>query len=195
MMSRKSKSVKIPSMSSIKLELERLEVKKRLRSLIRTTITIMIVVAAVAILVTTVWFPFLQIYGVSMTPTLQDGEIVCCLKTSDFKQGDMIAFYYNNKILIKRVIGKAGDWINIDSDGNVYVNNEKIEESYLDEKAYGNGNVEFPYQVPESSFFVLGDHRRTSIDSRYTAVGCVMEENIVGKIILRVWPISKITIF
>lgn len=148
--------------------------------------------AAIAVLVATLWLPVLQIYGSSMTPALQDGEIVFTVKTSDFGPGDVIAFYYNNKILVKRVICDPGDWINIDEDGTVYVNDEKLDEPYLTEKALGECNIEMPYQVPDGRYFVMGDHRSTSVDSRSTSVGCVADEQIVGKIIFRIWPFDRI---
>ena len=141
-----------------------------------------------AVLVATLWLPVLQIYGSSMAPTLSDRDIVLTLKTSKFESGDVIAFYYNNKILVKRVIAQAGDWIDITPEGDVYVNGELLDEPYLDEKALGDCNIELPYQVPESRIFVMGDHRSVSVDSRNTAVGCVAEEQIVGKLIFRVWP-------
>ena len=133
--------------------------------------------------------PVLQIYGSSMTPTLEEGEIVVALKGSEFEHGDVMAFYYNNKILVKRIVGKPGEWINVDSRGIVYVNGEELDEPYLKERALGDCNIEFPYQVPEKRYFVMGDHRSTSMDSRNTAIGCIAEEQIVGKIIFRIWPL------
>ncbi len=190
-----SKQVQIPSMEQISAERERLRESGRFRRTLRSTVALLTVVAAVAILVATLWLPFLRIYGTSMTPTLQDGEIVCCVKGSDFSTGDVVAFYYNNKILVKRVIGRSGDWINMDPEGNVYVNEQKLDEPYLTEKALGSGDITFPYQVPESTLFVLGDHRVTSVDSRHSTVGCVSQEQIVGRILLRIWPLNKIEIF
>jgi len=157
---------------------------------LRSTIYTLITVAAVAILVATLWLPVLQIYGASMTPVLQDGDIIVSVKTSDFEPGDIISFYYNNKILVKRVIARSGEWVNIDQDGNVYINDTLLDEPYLDEKAFGDCNIELPYQVPDSKVFVMGDHRSSSVDSRNTAVGCVGQEQIVGKIIFRIWPIN-----
>ena len=126
-----------------------------------------------------------------MTPTLHDGEIVFSMKTSKFEEGDIIAFYYNNKILVKRVVAGSGDWVNIDTKGNVFVNGELLEEPYLEAKTRGEPDIEFPYQVPDGKLFVLGDHRETSADSRHTAVGCVTQEQIVGKIVFRVWPMGE----
>ena len=141
------------------------------------------------------WLPFLRLYGTSMTPTLQDGEIICCIKSSDFSSGDIVAFYYNNKLLVKRVIGQSGDWINIDEAGNVYVNDVLLEEPYLEEKALGETDLSYPYQIPDGRIFVMGDHRATSVDSRHSAVGCVAQEQIVGKILIRIWPLDRIAIF
>ena len=141
-------------------------------------------------LVATLWLPVLQIYGSSMTPTLQDGEIIFSLKTSSFEPGDIISFYYNNKILVKRVIARPGEWVDIDSDGYVYINDVRLDEPYLEDRAFGDCNIELPYQVPDGKVFVMGDHRSTSVDSRNTAVGCVAQEQVVGKILFRVWPFS-----
>ncbi len=152
----------------------------------------LITVAAIAVLVATLLLPVLRIYGNSMTPTLQDGEIIFSLKTSDFEQGDIVAFYYNNKILVKRVIAGPADWVDMDEDGTVYVNGELLDEPYLTERAYGECNIELPYQVPDGRIFVMGDHRSTSVDSRNTAVGCVSQEQIVGLIVFRVWPLTRI---
>ena len=181
-----------PSTQQLEAELSRVKYKRRYRTVLKSTIYTLITVAAVAVLVATLWLPVLQIYGNSMTPTLQDGAIVFSMKGSDFKQGDIIAFYYNNKILIKRVIAGPGEWVNIDEDGTVYVNDVELEEPYLIEKALGDCNIELPYQVPDGRVFVMGDHRSTSVDSRNTAVGCVAQEQIVGKIMFRVWPIKRL---
>lgn len=127
-----------------------------------------------------------------MTPTLMNDELVICSKRSNFKSGDIVAFYFNNKILLKRVIGVAGDVIDITEDGTVYVNGEAIDEPYLEEKALGECDIELPYQVPDNRIFVMGDHRSTSIDSRSTTVGCVADEYVVGRVIMRIWPAGKI---
>lgn len=189
------KNVEIPDLMSIEEELRRVKYKNRYRGALRSTVYTLVVVAAVAILVATLWLPFLRIYGTSMTPTLQDGEIICCVKTSDFTPGDIVAFYYNNKLLIKRVIGQSGDWINMDKQGNVYVNDVLLEEPYLTEKVLGEGDLTLPYQVPEGRIFVLGDHRATSVDSRHTVVGCVSQEQVVGKAFVRIWPLDRLHIF
>jgi signal peptidase I len=181
-----------PTAEQLSAELNRVKYRNKYRSTMRSTVYTLITVAAVSVLVAVLLLPVLQIYGTSMTPTLSDGNIVLSLKGSDFKSGDVIAFYYNNKILVKRVIATAGEWVDITEDGTVYVNNIAIEEPYISEKSLGECDLEFPYQVPESRLFVLGDHRNVSIDSRSTVVGCVAEEQIVGKIILKLWPLSEI---
>ena len=184
----KTEELTLPTPQQLEQELGRVKYRKRYRRVLRSTIYTLITVAAVAVLVATLLLPVLQIYGSSMAPTLSDRDIVLTLKTSKLESGDVVAFYYNNKILVKRVIAQAGDWIDITPEGDVYVNGELLDEPYLDEKALGDCNIELPYQVPESRIFVMGDHRSVSVDSRNTAVGCVAEEQIVGKLIFRVWP-------
>ena len=164
----------------------------RFRNMVTSTFLTMVVVAAVAVLVAVLFLPVLRIYGKSMRGTLDNGDIVVSVKSSNMKTGDVIAFYYNNNILVKRVIAGPGDWVDIDKDGNVFVNNERLNEPYLDDKAYGETNIELPYQVPDGRIFVMGDNRSVSIDSRNTSIGCVSEEQIVGKIVYRVWPLSQI---
>ena len=180
-----------PTAEQLEKELQRVCYKGRYRAVLRSTVYLLITVAAVAVLVATLWLPVLQIYGTSMAPTLQDGNIVFSLKTSTLEQGDLVAFYYNNKILVKRVIAGPGDWVDIKEDGTVYVNEIRLEEPYLVEKALGECDVTLPYQVPEGRLFVMGDHRATSVDSRSTVIGCVSQEQIVGRIVFRVWPIAE----
>lgn len=183
---------KRPTVAQLEAELKRINYKQRYRLVLKSTIYTLITVAAVAVLVATLWLPVLQIYGSSMTPTLQDGEIVFSMKTSQLEQGDIVAFYYNNKILVKRVIARPGDWVDISPEtGNVSVNGIVLDEPYVEEKSYGDADIELPYQVPEGKIFVMGDHRATSVDSRHAVVGCVAEEQIVGKIIFRVWPLDR----
>jgi len=181
-----------PTTEQIRTELERVRYRRSFANTLRSTIFILIVVSASAVLIAVLLLPVLRIYGHSMNDTLDEGDVVVSLKGSSFKTGDIIAFYYNNKLLVKRVIGQPGDWVDIDEAGNVYVNQVMLEEPYLDSKAYGETNIELPYQVPESRIFVLGDNRDVSIDSRNTSVGCVAEEQIAGKIVFRVWPLDKI---
>ena len=164
----------------------------RFRLTVRSTFLSLVVVAAVAVLVAVLFLPILRIYGKSMNGTLDSGDIVVSIKSTNMNTGDVIAFYYNNNILVKRVIANPGDWVDVDKEGNVYVNNAKLEEPYLDEKAYGETNIELPYQVPEGKIFVMGDNRSVSIDSRNTSIGCISEEQIVGKIVYRIWPFSQI---
>ncbi len=187
-----NESIEIPPISELEEELERVTYKKRFRRTLRSTIYMLITVAAVAVLVAVLLLPVLQIYGTSMTPTLTEGDIVVSVKgNADMKPGEVLAFYYNNKILVKRVIAGPGDWVDIDESGNVYVNSELLDEPYIAEKAYGETTIKLPYQVPEKRIFVMGDHRATSVDSRNNSVGCVAEEQIVGKIVFRVWPLTK----
>ena len=178
----------IPSLEDLKAELKRERYKYRFANVLKSTISTLVVVAAFAILVATLWMPVLQIYGSSMTPTLEEGQIVVSLKGSDFEQGDLVAFYIGNKLLVKRVIAGPADVVDITQDGTVSVNGQVLEEPYVLEKALGECDLEFPYQVPDSRYFLMGDHRSTSVDSRSTTVGCVALEQIVGKIAFCVWP-------
>jgi signal peptidase I len=181
----------IPDVSSLKKELQRTRHNKRYRTVLKSTVYVLIVVAAISVLVATLWMPVLRTNGYSMTPTLDDGDVVISVKSANFDRGDLIAFYVGNKLLIKRVIAAPGEWVVIDDDGYVYINDEKLYEDYVETPSLGNCNIEFPYQVPESCWFVLGDHRETSVDSRNTAVGCVYEEEIVGRVVFRVWPLGS----
>ena len=189
-MTERVKKADMPTLEQLQKEVDRVHYRRDFSRVMINTIYSLVVVAAIAVLVAVLLLPILRIYGDSMNDTLVEGDIVVSLKGSDFKTGDIIAFYYNNKILIKRVIGKAGDWVDIDQDGNVYVNGNLIDEPYLDDKAFGECNIELPYQVPESKVFVMGDNRSVSVDSRNTAVGCVAEEQIVGKVVYRLWPLK-----
>ncbi|MCD8022016.1 MAG: signal peptidase I [Lachnospiraceae bacterium] len=185
---------RIPSEEDIAAERERLQYQKRFRHTLRTTIYAMVVVAAVAVLLATMFLPVLQVSGTSMEPTLSDGDIILLVKNGKFETGDLVGFYYQNKLLLKRVIGGPGDIIDIDDDGNVTVNGELLDEPYVTDKSLGETDITYPYQVPESRYFVMGDNRATSIDSRSSAIGCIEADQIVGKVIIRVWPFYRISL-
>ena len=183
---------KLPEVEALKEELERLRKKQKTGYRLRLILGILVVVAAAAVLVTTLWVPVLQINGSSMEPTLNKGEFVLAVKSDDYKTGDLIAFYYNNKILVKRVIATEGQWVDMSEDGQVYVNSMKLDEPYLTETAYGDCDITLPYQVPEGRVFVMGDHRSVSLDSRNTAIGSIAEEQVVGKLFFRIWPLTEL---
>lgn len=193
-MEQEQRRVAVPSLEQVEEERNRRERRKEYRKALLHTSGILLVVAAIAVLVATKFLPVLQVSGDSMQPVLKDGEIVILHNTDKFETGDLIGFYYQSKILLKRVIGSAGDFIEIDQNGNVYVNNQKLEEPYAEDKALGECDIEFPYQVPEGKVFVMGDNRSVSIDSRSTVIGCVGEEQIVGKVIFRIWPFQRIKV-
>jgi signal peptidase I len=182
---------RIADIPALEEELKRENYRKRYGRTLRSTIYMLITVAAMAVLVATLWLPVLKIYGGSMTPTLANGEIVVSVKDGNFAQGDIIAFYYNNKILVKRVICGPGKWVNIDENGTVFVDGEPLYEPYLADKAFGQCDLDLQYQVPDARYFVMGDHRSTSVDSRATVIGCVAEEQIVGELVFRVWPLNE----
>jgi signal peptidase I len=181
-----------PATSELKEAVKRDKFLHRFKTTVRSTFLSLVVVAAVAVLVAVLLLPILRIYGKSMNGTLDSGDIVISIKSTHFETGEVIAFYYNHNILVKRVIANPGDWVDIDKDGNVYVNSVRLEEPYLEEKAFGETNIELPYQVPEGKIFVMGDNRSVSIDSRNSSIGCVADEQIVGKIVYRVWPFTTI---
>lgn len=189
-----SRTVFVPDPKAVEEERKRLKHKKEYKKVLRSTICSLLVVAAVAVLLATLFLPVLQVSGTSMEPTLEDGDIILLLKSGQFETGDLCGFYWQNKLLLKRIIGVPGDVINIDANGTVYVNNKAIAEPYLTKKALGKCDITLPYQVPENRYFVLGDHRTTSIDSRSSLIGCIEEDQIVGKVLLRVWPIRSISV-
>ena len=181
----------IPGIEQLEVELAREKHRRRYKSVFRSTINTLLVVAACAVLVAVLFLPVLKIYGRSMEPTLSEGDIVISVKGADFEPGDLVSFYVGNKLLVKRFIAGPGQWVDIDNDGNVYVDQKLLHEPYIEKKDIGDCNIKLPYQVPENRIFVLGDHRATSIDSRNIAVGSVTDEQVVGKIMFRVWPFSK----
>lgn len=184
----------IPTEEEVAVERERLEYQKRYRQTLRTTIYALIVVAAVAVLVATMFLPVLQVSGTSMEPTLSDGDIIVLVKSGDFQTGDLVGFYYQNKLLLKRVIAGPGDIVDIDEEGNVYVNDELLDEPYVTEKSLGETDRNYPIQVPEGKYFVMGDNRSTSIDSRSSVIGYIEKDQIVGKVVLRIWPLSHFSL-
>ena len=185
-----TKETSLPTAEHLDMERRRLRYKRRYNRTLRSTVAILIVVAALAVLAATLWMPVLRVYGSSMAPTLHNGEILVSVKTKDFSSGDIIAFYHGNKLLIKRYIAGPSDYVNVDEDGSVSVNGTLLDEPYLAEKAYGEADIEFPYQVPDQRYFVMGDNRSVSIDSRSSIVGCIAGDQIVGKVVFRVWPLS-----
>lgn len=185
----------MPQMDALQKELKRERYKRRFRRLLRSTVNALVVVAAVAALIATLILPVLQIAGTSMEPSLNDGDIVLLVKTDNLESGDLCAFYYSNKILIKRVIATPGDYIWLEPDGTVFLNGEALDEPYVSEKALGECDVEFPYQVPENNYFVMGDKRETSIDSRSSVIGCIAEDQIIGKILFKIWPLEDFELF
>lgn len=192
-MSRYSQRQKqVPSLAEIQNERKRIRRAAYYRQALLSTVSVLVVVAAVAVLVATLFLPILQISGDSMSPTLEHDEIVVLLKTKEFDCGDLIGFYYQGKILLKRVIALPEDEVAIDTEGNVYVNGELLEEPYVTDKALGDCDLEFPYNVPGTGYFVLGDQRSNSVDSRNSVIGSISREDIIGKVFVRVWPLSEI---
>lgn len=182
----------LPTVQQLEAELKREKYRGRYWKMLRGTVAVLVVVAATAVLISNLLLPILRIYGSSMTPTLVNGNIVAAVRNGTYQRGDIIAFYYNNKILVKRVIGMPGEWVDIDENGTVTIDGEPLEEPYLTEKSLGECDIELPYQVPEGRYFVMGDHRSVSSDSRSSQVGCVSEEQIVGKLLFRLWPLDEI---
>ena len=191
MANKHAKKVSVPSLTEIQSERKRIRRGTYYRQALRGTVSVLLVVAAVAVLVTTLFLPILQISGDSMSPTLEHDEIVVLLRTKNFERGDLIGFYYQGKILLKRVIALPEDEVAMDADGNVYVNGELLEEPYVTAKGLGDCDLEFPYKVPGTSYFVLGDRRSNSVDSRNSVIGSISRDDIIGKVFIRVWPLPK----
>ena len=194
-MRKKEKEISLPTKEQVEAERKRYRRQKAYNKALGGTVYVLTIVAAVAVLIATLILPVLQIEGTSMEPTLHNGDIVLLMKTTRFERGDLCGFTWNNKLLIKRVIGVPGDWIEIDTDGTIYLNGEQLEEPYVTSKAFGECDLEFPFQVPQEQYFVVGDMRESSIDSRNTLIGCIPKDQIVGKVFFRVWPFKSIEIF
>ncbi len=182
----------LPSLDELESELGRVKGKRSFRRALIGVLSTLVVVAAIAVLLATRFLPVLQVYGNSMSPTLNEGDVVVALSGAELEQGDLVAFYYENKVLVKRVIAEPGDWVEIGYSGTVSVDGKVLSEPYVTDKALGDSDLDYPYQVPESRIFVMGDHRSTSIDSRNSAIGCIPEDDIIGKLVLRVWPLEDI---
>ena len=191
---KEARQLEIPSVELLEGELRRTQYNRRYRRTLRTTIFSLLLVAAAAVIIAVLLLPVLQISGSSMENTLMDGDLVISLNNGKYKTGDVIGFYYNNVVLIKRVIATSGDWVDIAEDGTVTVNGVTLDEPYVTEQAQGECNINLPYQVPQGKCFVLGDNRTTSIDSRNTAVGCISNDVVVGRLLARIWPLKSFTI-
>ena len=195
MTNKENREVSLPTKSQVETERKRYRRQKAYNKALGGTVYVLTIVAAVAVLIATLILPVLQIEGTSMEPTLTNGDIVLLTKTTRFDRGDLCGFTWNNKLLIKRVIGVPGDWVEIDTDGTIYLNGDRLVEPYVLQPAYGECDLEFPFQVPAGQYFVVGDMRESSIDSRNTLIGCIPTEQIVGKVFFRIWPFKSIRIF
>lgn len=181
----------LPTALQLKTELDRINHKKEFHKVLKGTIISLLAVAAISVLISVLFIPVLKVTGSSMEPTLADDQYVLCLNNQKYKTGDVIAFYYNNKILLKRVIAGPGDVVDISEDGTVSVNGNIISEPYITNKSKGKCDIELPYQVPENRIFVMGDHRSESVDSRSEVIGCISKKDIVGKVIFRIYPLDE----
>ena len=181
----------LPTMEQVEEERRRIRYRAAYRRALFETVEVLLLVAAAAVLISTLFLPVLQISGDSMEPTLSNNDIIVLVKTDRFQTGDLCSFSWNNRTLIKRVIGVSGDWIEIGADGTIYLNKEPLDEPYVTDKSLGECDLKFPYQVPEGALFLVGDHRETSIDSRSTVIGSVSREQVIGKVLFRVWPLSR----
>ena len=192
-MKKENKTISLPTTAELEKALYNEKYKSRYKSMLGSTFYVLLIVFAISAIAATLIFTVLQISGTSMHPTLAENDVVVTLNMQEYKQGDIIAFYYNNRMLVKRVIATAGQWVDIDINGNVYVNKKLIDEPYVIEKVKGETDLMYPYQVPENSYFILGDSRANSLDSRNSLIGCVQKEDIVGKILFRVWPLNDLS--
>lgn len=188
---KKQMDFQMPASAQLEQEIKRERYKQRYNRKLRSTVYLLVTVAAAAVLVATLLMPVLQIYGSSMSPTLEEGDVVVSVKASRFAQGDIVAFYYGNKLLVKRYIAGPGQWVDMDENGNITVDNVSLYEPYVDVPSNGNADITFPYQVPEDKYFLVGDHRSVSVDSRHSVVGSISKENIVGKIVFCIWPLAR----
>lgn len=187
-----SKIQDAPTLSQLQAELRRIRYKSRYQRVLWSTFFTLVVVAAFAILAATLWFPVLEIYGMSMSPTLTESEVIVSVKSQDIDRGELVAFYFGNKILVKRCIALPGDIVVIRDDGLVSVNGKWLDEPYVSELSLGQCDLDFPYTIPQERYFLLGDHRETSVDSRSTVIGCVSQEEVVGKVFFRLWPLNRL---
>ena len=187
----KNKELKLPTTKELEQALYKEKFKFRYKTLLKSTVYALIIVIAISVIASTLLFPVFQIYGKSMEPNLTENDIVVCMKKTKYQQGDVIAFYYNNKILVKRIIAISNEWVEIEEDGSVYVNDKLLNEKYIKNKSIGEVDIEFPYQVKEDNYFVLGDERKSSIDSRNSEIGSISKDDIIGKILFKVWPIKR----
>ncbi len=185
----------LPTLEQLNAELKRTRYNRRYGAALRGTFLILALIAVSAIVASFVFLSVIRIQGSSMSPTLQSGDIVVALKSGTVQKGDLAAFYFNDRLLVKRAIANAGDEISILPNGTVSLNGAALNESYVAAPALGDCDIAFPYTVPPERLFVMGDERLLSLDSRHSAIGCVAPEQLVGRVFLRIWPLDQIKIF